>query len=298
MTKGKIPIYSLNQFKKDPVHSKHYQVEIFDRNRNFHVEYPHRHDNFYELLLITKGSGTYTIDFRSYPLQAGSIYFVSPGQVHTIEYSEDVYGYIFLFTAEFYQPAYPDKGLLNSFPFFHSLTTETPPLILENPEELEALFALTLRESVKGLPHTENLVRSSLDLILNLCLSRYPVSAGENSKSKGRLLVRQFKELINQHYTKNHGVQEYAGMLAVTANHLNETVKQFTGITAKEHIKERMLLEAKRLLSHTELNISEIGWQLGFEDQSYFSRFFRKCTGFSPNEFREETEKKLNSNHS
>jgi AraC family transcriptional regulator, transcriptional activator of pobA len=286
MGKSKIPVYSINQFKKDQVRKKQYQVELFDRNRNFQVEYPHRHDNFYEILLITRGSGTYTIDFQSYPIGPERIFFVSPGQVHTIDYSEDISGYIFLFTSEFYQLDKTENNRLAEFPFFHNFTEKNPPLAVADSAQFIALFELACRETASEHVENENIARGILDVILHLCKKQYPVRQEETKIRKGNLLVKKFRQQIEMHYHKNFSVQEYADLLSVTASHLNETIKEITGQTAKEHIKERQILEIKRMLSHTDLNVSEIAYQLGFEDQSYFSRFFRKNTGLTPNEFR------------
>lgn len=282
-----IPVYSLDQFKKDTVRQRPYQVEVFNKDRSFQVEYPHRHDNFYEILFLTQGSGHYTIDFKKYPILANHVYFVSPGQVHTIEYSPDILGFIFLFTGEFYMLEKTDKNKLFQFPFFHGLTYENPPFQIPNPEELETIFNLLCRELKSDSETNAEIALSALDLILNICKKNYPFKEEEKYTGKGRLLVKQFKQLVEENYRNQHLVREYANTLNVTPNHLNETVKQLTGITAKELIKERQIIEIKRLLSHTELNINEIALAMNFEDQSYFSRFFRKNTGISPNTFRE-----------
>lgn len=280
-----IPVYSLNQFKKDTVRRKHYQVEVFDKNRNFKVKYPHRHDNFYEILFLTRGSGFYTIDFKTYPLHPDHVFFVSPGQVHSISFSDDILGYIFLFTEEFYLLPKIDKNRLLDLPFFHGLTYENPPFRIPEPESLSSLFEIICKEANPDSPESDEIALSGLDLILTICKKNYPYRE-DHIAGKGRQLVRKFKQLIDQHIHKMHMVQWYAAQLHVTSSHLNETVKHLTGLTAKELIKERLIIEIKRFLSHTELNINEIAEAVSFEDQSYFSRFFKKNTGETPNEFR------------
>ena len=84
----------------------------------------------------------------------------------------------------------------------------------------------------------------------------------------------------------NWGVKEFAAQLSVTPAHLNESVKEHTGITASSHIKEQIILESKRLLTHTELTVSEISVRLFFEDSSYFAKYFKKSTGISPSAYR------------
>lgn len=282
-----IPVYSINQFKKDS-EKKLYQVEIFDKNRHFQVEYPHRHDNFYEILLIINGSGWYTIDFITYEIKPGNIYFVTPGQVHTIKFSEDVFGYIFLFTADFFLKNHSEKAKLSDFPFFQ--THSNPPLNVESISEFEFIFELACKESLSDSSESDFIVRSALELILFLIKKHYPLPAIQ-AKGKGLYLFNRFKELVDDKFTIIHSVKEYASILSVTPSHLNETVKDISGKSAKDHIKDRQLLEIKRLLSHSDLNISEISDKMNFQDQSYFSRFFKKSVGMSPADFRNQLPK-------
>ena len=99
-------------------------------------------------------------------------------------------------------------------------------------------------------------------------------------------LVKKFKQLIEEHYKENLSVKDFAGKLSITPSHLNETVKHIIGRTASDLIDEKMIIEIKKLLLHTDLTASEIAFALNFSDQSYFSKFFKKHTGLSPGEFR------------
>ena len=101
-------------------------------------------------------------------------------------------------------------------------------------------------------------------------------------------LTKQFIQLLEAHYLTTTSVADYAAMLHVTTNHLIETVRRCVGLPAGKVIHERLLLEARRLLRYSDLPVAEIAYQLNFEDPSYFSRFFKKHTGFSPSEFREQ----------
>ncbi len=102
------------------------------------------------------------------------------------------------------------------------------------------------------------------------------------------LLTKQFLFLVEENFLIQTRVSEYAKQLSITANHLNETVKQTIGKTAGELIRERLLLEAKRWLIHSDLSISEIAHALNFEDPSYFGRFFKRYTHCSPKDFRQQ----------
>ncbi|NJM94705.1 MAG: hypothetical protein HC842_08620 [Cytophagales bacterium] len=135
-----IPIYSIERFDRSARPNPGYKVELFDAHRHFTVSYPHRHD-FYEILYLTHGSGRNVIDLEEYPIQPGSVFFVSPGQVHDIEVSTDVAGYIFIFTAEFYLLNKPDQNRLLELPFFYPLSQHQPPVLLKDePETRELVF--------------------------------------------------------------------------------------------------------------------------------------------------------------
>jgi AraC family transcriptional activator of pobA len=288
MKKASVPLYGIERFKKKVDNRDQYQVEVFVKNRNFNVVYPHRHD-FYEILLITKGSGTHTIDFQTFEIKPTCVFFLSPGQIHSLDLSDDIDGFVFLFTSEFYLLNKQDKNKLLELPFFYSLNNEHRPLYLEGEDNsllLTDLFRRACIEYQQSSADAEEMVRSLMDIVLLLCKRLYPSSLPEGNKKSGRLLVKKFKQLIEEKYQEGGSVKDYATILAVTPNHLNETVKNSTGRTASALISDKTVLEMKRLLLHTELSVSEIAQQLNFVDPSYFSKYFRKNLNMSPNDFR------------
>lgn len=283
-----IPVYSIDTFSKKTNDETLYHVEIFNKDRDFKVAYPHRHDDFYEILFVTHGTGTYTIDLQEYQIKPHTVFFLSPGQIHEIEFSTDINGYIFLFSSSFYLSNKSDPHKLFEFPFFYSLKYDNPPLYLQNKDaidELDSLFKKTLIEVNTNAIDSKEAMHAFLDLILINCKRLYPQPEGTQLK-KGHILIKRFKQLIEEKCAENIGVKEYADLLQVTANHLSETVKEYTGRTPTDFINDRMVLEIKRLLTHTQYTVQEIAFQLNFTDQSYFSKYFKKICGFSPSEFR------------
>lgn len=283
-----IPVYSIDTFSKKTNSKTLYNVEVFNKDRDFKVAYPHRHDDFYEILFVTHGTGTYTIDLQEYKIKPNTVFFLSPGQIHEIVFSDDVNGYIFLFSSFFYLSNKSDPYKLFEFPFFYSLKYDNPPLYLKSKasiDDLDSLFKKTLIEVNTDAIDSKEATHALLDLILIHCKRLYPQTEGTQLK-KGHILIKRFKQLIEEKCTENIGVKEYADILEVTANHLSETVKEFTGRTPTDFINDRMVLEIKRLLIHTQFTVQEIAFQLHFADQSYFSKYFKKITGLSPSEFR------------
>jgi len=285
-----LPVYSLDNFSTPERKSQQFQAEVFDANRHFSVKYPHRHD-FFEVLYLLKGSGYHVIDANKYEIQPPCVFFMSPGQAHKLELSNDIEGYIFIFTSDFYLLNRSNQNSLIEFPFFYTIHQDNPPLMLDNENDirfLEILFRQSIAESNRTGDFKTELLRSILDLILTTCAARYPMNENLVNKGKGQILVKRFFHLVEENHQKNLSLSDYSRMVGVTANHLTQTVKQLTGKTSSQIIKAKQLLEIKRLLVHTNLNVSEIANQLNFEDQSYFTKFFRRETGITPLQYRTE----------
>jgi AraC-like DNA-binding protein/quercetin dioxygenase-like cupin family protein len=286
-----LPVYSLHNFSSPERKSQQFQVEVFDANRHFSVKYPHRHD-FFEVLYLIKGSGFHVIDGNKYEIKPPCVFFMSPGQAHKLELSNDIEGYIFIFTADFYLLNRSNQNSLIEFPFFYTIHQDNPPLPLENESDvrfLESLFRQSITESGQTGDYTPEMLRSILDLILTTCAARYRVTANMLNKGKGQMLVKRFFHLLEENHHKNLSLSDYSGMIGVTPNHLTQTVKLLTGKTSSQIIKAKQLMEIKRLLVHTNLSVSEIANQLNFEDQSYFTKFFKRETGTTPIQYRAET---------
>lgn len=282
-----VPLYGIEIFSRKEG-KRQYEVEVFDSNRHFEVHYPHRHD-FFEILFLTNGSGTHTIDFKDYIIKPNSIFFLSPGQIHSISLSKDIYGYIFLFSPEFFLINKTDKNKIFEFPFFYNTSDENPPLELQKEKDIEFLKHLFIKgcdENLINTAESEEVAHSILDLILVYCKNLYPQPSTNAGMKKGRLMVKKFKQLIEERYKENFSVKEYAELLSVTPSHLNETVKNVMGRTASDLIEEKMIIEIKKLLLHTDLTATEVAYALNFSDQSYFSKFFKKQVGMTPGDFR------------
>ncbi len=286
-----LPVYSLDNFSSTERKSQQFQVEVFDAKRHFSVKYPHRHD-FFEVLYLMHGSGFHVIDGNRYEIKPPCVFFMSPGQAHKIEFSHDIEGYIFIFTADFYLANRSNQNSLIEFPFFYNLKQDNPPLLLEKANDisfLENLFQRSISELDNNDTNKLDLLRSLLDLILMTCSSRYKTSENITVKGKGHILVKRFYHLVEENNHKNLSLKAYADMLAITPSHLTQTVKQLTGKTSTQIIKAKQILEIKRLLVHTNLSVAEIAHQLNFEDQSYFTKFFKRESGYSPLQYRTHT---------
>ena len=195
-----LPIYSLHNFSSPERKDQQFQVEVFDAKRHFSVKYPHRHD-FFEVLFLQKGSGYHVIDGNKYEIKPPSVFFMSPGQAHKLELSQDIEGYIFIFTADFYLLNRINQNSLIEFPFFYTIHQDNPPLQINKESDvhfLETLFKQGIAEIDQQGDHIPDMMRSILDLILTTCAARYPVNENLLNKGKGQMLVKKFFHLIEE----------------------------------------------------------------------------------------------------
>lgn len=249
-----------------------------------HVNVPHSHD-FYLLLCITEGTGTHTVDLVTYELGPGSLFFLAPGQVHHWRLAAGTRGFVVFFSADFYLFRYPGSGLYD-FPFFDSAH---PPVLCLPPAEMEIrpLFERLFAEFSAPQTQQAEVFRSYLHLCLALAARHYAAPAPAEA-GLAQQQIRQFGALLNQHFRTHRSVRDYAGLLHVSANHLNALCRRVLNKTASALIHARVITEAQRLLSHSALSVAQVAYELGFEDASYFGRYFRKYTGCTPEAFRQQ----------
>ena len=281
-----LPVLALALFAKDQRRGSHYYIErLEDHLARFPVvSLPHAH-SFYLLLYVTQGRGTHTIDLVTYDLRPGGLYWLVPGQAHSWSLSADAQGYIVFFSAAFYLRQYPAERL-SSYPFFNP--TQSPVLYLPPSDTLlRDLLARMLAEKSTGAVNHDEVVGAYLYLLLELAARSYPLEPAQQVPSHALQQVRAFSQLLDAHFRTEKSVRYYADKLAVTANHLNALCRRIVNQTASDLIHERVITEAQRLLAHSAQSVSQIADQLGFEDASYFTRYFKKYVGQTPEPFRQ-----------
>ena len=251
---------------------------------------PHRHD-FYEILYITGGAGTHFIDFNAYPIGPHTFFFISPGQVHYWETTVPIEGEILIFTEDFLLLAPTDNMVLHELSFFH--TVEGNPTLKLNDADhkrLISLYQVIAKEFEINDLRTSSVLRAYLHILLvqiqRICAT-LDSEAGKKTDNISQKLTRQFKQLVTNQFSTGKSVNSYAGQLGVSVNHLNKTVKATTGSTPGQLIRQEVVLEAKRLFQHTDLTSTEVAYRLGFNDSSYFGRYFKREVGISPGKFRQ-----------
>ncbi len=247
----------------------------------------HRH-NYYMILFCTGGQGRQLIDFKDYEIEPGMIFLMYPGQIHAWRNDHHMKGYLIFFTSSFFNMRYHNNILLD-FPFFNA-AAKKPCIRVEHSDmpHKKNLFDCMLKEYESQREGHLKALRSYLNIVLIEADRAYSqnLSAKVQTDKNAALIVKNFEQLINQHFKEKHKVRDYAEQLHLTPNYLNAICNKILNRPAGDLIRSRIMLEAKRLLLHEGDTVAEVGHELGFDDNSYFCRFFKKYEGTSPERFR------------
>jgi AraC family transcriptional regulator, transcriptional activator of pobA len=274
--------------------TRHFHVYPYDKTvdpRNLrHV--PHRHD-FYQIIWLRTGAGELECDLRRTRFRGDSLFFFAPGRMHSWRHEEATHGVMAGITPEFFNADGHNAGLLGRMPFLHDMPMPMIPLEGVAAREMDELFQGLLEESGGAEVGQEDIVRGWMTVILAKARQHLrrrqesEAAAGAASRAEAvHPLAQRFRLALERNFPKLLKVSDYAALLQVSRSHLNEDLRLHTGRTASDHIHDRLLLEAKRLLVYSSLTVAEIAYQLRFQDPSYFGRFFRQRTALAPGAFR------------
>lgn len=247
------------------------------------VQKLHRH-NFFFVLALQKGKGTHEIDFKPYKISNHSVFFMRPGQVHQLALKAGSTGYIMEFNKEFYHA--------NNKPSNERLRKASNKsfckIDIDRVKKLHSILASIFREYSEKKEGYQDAIKANLDIFFIELVRQSPnpktISKGSNAYTQERL--EEFSALLETHITSHKQVSYYTDLMNLSPYQLNEITKATVGKTSSAIIDEYIILEAKRNLLATPNQIKDIADQLGYEDVSYFIRFFKKHTGYSPEAFR------------
>lgn len=242
----------------------------------------HRH-NFFFVLLIQKGEGTHEIDFSPYRVTDYSVFLLRPGQVHQLYLKAGATGYLMEFNTEFYHPKDLAALRLRKASSKNFCQLETKRF-----EKLDTLLANIFEEYINKQNGYQDAIKAGLEIFFIELVrqSDDPKSKSTHNNTYTQERFEEFTELLEKHINSQKQVTHYTGLMNLSSYQLNEITKTAVGKTASALIDEYILLEARRYLLATPNQIKEVADQLGYEDPSYFIRFFKKHTGLSPDAFR------------
>lgn len=282
-THPQVPVYSL---EPDETGNKQFRVYNFEGNLPNHADLliPHR-KNHYLLVFTRQGGSRHWVDTTPYVLKDNTIYFTGPNQVIVKEEVNELWSTGLAFTDEFL--ALQGNASLNRLPLIQN-SQNGHELLLTDADILfvEDMLNKIRMEYQKPGEWQQRMLTAYLTVLLTYLSRLYTGQFTGIDSSVDKLLLKKFQSKIDENFQQLHEVGDYASMLHISAGHLSEVVKNHSGKPAIKHIHERLVLEARRLLFHTNNSLKEIAYDLGFSDASYFNRFFKRETGVTPADYR------------
>lgn len=249
--------------------------------------------DFYKICLTTGKSIIHYAD-RSFEMDGTILFFGNPHVPYSWQTISSSYvGYTCLFSEAFLRNPYITEGLQQS-PFFKLGGTPILQITTTQREFLNTLFRKMLDEQQTSYAYKDDLMRNYISLITHEALKLQPHDNVDKHKNASSRITSVFMELLERQFPietitrplQLKTAQDYAQNLSLHVNYLNRAVKEITGKSTTTHISERITNEARLLLQHTQWNIADIAYALGFEYPSYFNNFFKRMTGTNPTSFR------------
>lgn len=279
-----VPVYKLQSFPRHEPDALFYMTRLETLVQEFKgIDKSHSH-TFYLVMWLVQGSGTHTIDFKTYAIAPHQLYFLTPGQVHSWELSADSRGYNLFFDQNFFRGRFGNR--LYQYPFYHSHQHQPLLEVTDQQVLFQQLFSYAYNEYGQRQPNRADVFLSYVHILLETANRLYSQQwMAPDTHLYDR--IRQYEELIERQFLTVREVSAFARQMNLTPNYLNHICKKVLGKTASDLLHERVIIEARRLLTHTTQSVKEIGFQLSFDDPSYFVRFFKKYTGQTPVEFRQ-----------
>ena len=284
--------YHLNRHQADkPQFAIHDLNDYITKHKGLTTK-PHIH-SYYQIIWFKKGSGKHFVDLKEYKVSENTVFFIAKNQVHYFDNNTSYNGLLLHFNETFLVQKESESDFFvkcnlfkNSYQQPYSyIDKETDSILNQYISQIKREFE-TIEEFGK-----EELLRAYLKSFL-IQIQRIK-NEDEQSQSnipfvidEKRLQLLKFINLIDENYTKRLSVSAYANSLLITSRTLSDLTHQLLNKTPSQMIQERIILEIQRLLLHSDLNINQIGYRLGFDDPSYFVKYFKKHTKISPSEFR------------
>jgi AraC family transcriptional activator of pobA len=249
--------------------------------------------DFFKICLTTGHSKIHYAD-KSFETDGTILFFGNPHIPYSWETLSTTYvGYTCLFSEEFFKHTDRSESLLQS-PFFKIGGTPVLKITEEQRQFLNTIFQKMIDEQSSEYVYKDELIRNYINLIIHEALKLQPSDNYDEKKNASARITSVFLELLERQFPIENAenplqlrsAQDYSQNLNVHVNYLNRAVKEVTGKPTTAHITERIITEAKALLQHTDWNIAEIAYALGFDYPSYFNNFFKKLTGTNPKSFR------------
>ncbi|WP_346238178.1 AraC family transcriptional regulator [Niabella insulamsoli] len=248
------------------------KVEAFRKNTR--KTNPHKHNSYLELVYLSRGSGTHAIDVTSYDIEPPILFIIRQDQLHFWDMTAEPEGYVLILKKAFADDFFDHELKYLFSQLQHHTTISIPEAHVAIVEQLFQLLVLEAPQTAPGITFL-----SLLKALLAKLLTNLP--SGSERKNGSGLCQRYIEHLSRQEHLVNN-VSHHAQLLHTTPQNLNAACKKETGHSASDILSDHIMAEAKRLLLYTRLSVAEIGYRLGFKDNSHFTKYFKKKSGINP----------------
>ena len=267
------------------------QFELFNLNEYLllnkeHSSKPHSH-SFYQIVWFHSNNGKHHVDFKSYDIKKDRIFFIAKNQIHYFEKRNDYQGVLLHFNESFILQNEKDIEIFINYDLFNNPEAPFFDVFPKQTSELEIYYDQIKNElkNVHTFGHQSILTNILKSFLITIEREKRKHQKTDSSPEISFSMLN-FRKLLEKNYRNNYSVSDYAKELSISTKTLNNIIKSATGKTVSKIINERIILEAKRQLFHTCSFVNEIGYDLGFQDHSYFVKFFKKQVNITPSEFR------------
>lgn len=288
----KINEYHLNQHQPDKPQFAMYELGDYLKKHGINAGKAHIH-SFYQIIWFKAGKGKHFVDFKEYDVDDNSIFFIAKNQVHYFDANPGYRGILLHFNESFLIQENNEIEYFLKFNLFNNPYQQPSCCVNSRVNySLDEYLRLIKHElAAKDEFGREELLRTYLKAFLIQVQRRKNELEKNQDQSlfqvgEKRLQLVRFVNLVDKNYKNGMTVTEYAKLLFVSARTLSDLTGQILGKSPSQMIQERIILEAQRMLLHSHLNINQIAFRLGFDDPSYFVKYFKKHTKTSPSEFR------------
>ena len=247
---------------------------------------PHKWSH-YRIGLLTDGSADYTCGMYKFKAKENTLLVIPPRVVTaSSNWAPESKGYFLLFNLDFFLQAHFPHRYLENKTILQPYVQPYIQLSASQAKTVEKSFQTIMLENQSNHAHKQELIALKILELLILGERLYLEINDVDNHQVSIDLVKRFTNMVEVHFTKERAVSFYASQLNIHPNYLNSVIKTYSGLTAKDSIQNRLILEAKYLLHSTNLSIKEIANQLGFEDPNYFAVFFKRSEGQPPITYR------------
>jgi len=282
--------YHLNQYQHNLPKFSVYEIDSYlkkydKKRRKAHAA------NHYQIIWFKKGSGRYFVDFKAYDVDENTLFFLTKNDIHYFDRNTNYKGVLIQFNEEFLIQNNNDIAFFFKHNLFNNQKQPSCSLNTDDTFILDEYLNLIKNELTDKKESSHELLRCYLKVFLIQLQYRWQKSNTIDGRrvlpeDKKQLQLIKFVNSIEENYKKRLKISDYAGLLQISPRTLSDLTSQLLDKSPSEMIHERIIAEAQRLLLDTDYNINKIGYHLGFDDDSYFVKYFKKHASISPLDFR------------